>query len=375
MKLLVVSWQPLHPVNSGYRRRVTALYGELSKHLEVRVVAPGDSRDQPLVNPIPSPSTWRGFLPKGKLWETFSPAFRDAVAEQAVVWKPDIVLAEGLWSVSAARYAARQVNASFGITIQNIESESAKGVYPFPFPQFLKSYEKKVYGQANWLVAITKEEARIVRALVGDNENPILVVPNGATPLDSTPSADRIARLRSQWDLKERDRVVLFTGRLDYPPNRKGLEWFSNEVFPMLQGKHDGVRWIAIGEPVPESPIEPFEFVGFVDDLDAACATATLAISPIRHGSGTSIKVLDLLARGVPIVATPESVRGLGNGVEQVAKIAEAPGEFSESIQAFMSDSNPTENRGHESRRWVEDYYLWSRIAHDFHISLKSLTP
>lgn len=265
------------------------------------------------------------------------------------------------------------MNAPLGVTVQNIESESARGVYPFPIPQVLRSFEKKVYRQANWLVSITDEESEKIRAMVGKKETPIMVVPNGAQLPECPPSQDRIQRIRSQWSLAESDRVILFVGRLDYPPNRKGLEWFSNEVYPQIEDPMSGVRWIAVGEPVPKSPIAPFEFVGFVDDLDAACAAADLAISPIRHGSGTSIKVLDLLSKGVPLVVTKESVRGLGPEIEQAVILANSPEQFSQSIQALLTNPSKLTDMSAGGQHWVDANWSWSDIARRLFDSLHGL--
>jgi len=374
MKLLVVSWQPAFPVNSGYRRRVNELYGELSKLMEVRVVAPEETGGQPFIRSLPRPATWRSSLPKGKLLETFSPVFKESVEEQALEFRPDHVLAEGLWAASAARAAAGKIGAPLGIAVQNIESVSAKGVYPFPVPNALRSCERSLYRKADWLVAITREESEIIRSMTGRKEIPILVVPNGASLPSGPPTPERIHHLANQWNLKEGERVVLFVGRLNYPPNRKGLEWFSSEVYPSVKekfGKH--MRWIAVGEPIPESSIEPFEFVGFVEDLDAACALANLAISPIRHGSGTSIKVLDFLARGVPLVATRESVRGLSRDVEEAMAISETAEGFYRSISTLLIDESRLTSLSLQGRQWVEKHQTWEVIAQDFQTGLENL--
>ncbi|MCA9440553.1 MAG: glycosyltransferase family 4 protein [Candidatus Omnitrophica bacterium] len=371
MRLLAISWQPLSPVHSGYRQRVVELYGELAKRMEVLVIVPGDSGGAPFARDIQVPSSWRGSLPKGRLWETFSPGFREEAAKIAREWKPDRVLAEGLWAVSAAKSAAQATGVPLGITVQNIEYLSARGIYPPPIPSALRVYERRVYRRADWLVAITEEERETLHEVLGGKCPPILVVPNGTTTPSSPPEKIRVEQIRKSWGIRPEEEVVLFLGNMNYPPNLKGLAWFSKEVYPLLPKEASGVRWIAVGEPIPSEPVHPFEFVGFMGDLDAACAAADVAISPIRHGSGTSIKVLDLLGRGLPIVATPESIRGLAGTENAGVRVGGTPNEFAHRLLELLKNEGERERQGVLGKRWVAANRDWKTIAERFSNDLK----
>ena len=46
--------------------------------------------------------------------------------------------------------------------------------------------------------------------------------------------------------------------------------------------------------------------------LDPHYAAADACIVPIRYGGGTSIKTIEAMARGRPVLATPVGMRGLG---------------------------------------------------------------
>jgi glycosyltransferase involved in cell wall biosynthesis len=51
--------------------------------------------------------------------------------------------------------------------------------------------------------------------------------------------------------------------------------------------------------------------LGFVDDLDAVYRRAALAVNPQRFGTGLSIKSIDAMRRGMPLVTTAGGARGL----------------------------------------------------------------
>ena len=62
--------------------------------------------------------------------------------------------------------------------------------------------------------------------------------------------------------------------------------------------------------------------LGWVDDLDDVLLAGRGLISPLRIGSGIKIKVLEALARGLPVVATPHGVLGLDVGPDDGCLVA-----------------------------------------------------
>src|SRR2546427_216344 len=60
------------------------------------------------------------------------------------------------------------------------------------------------------------------------------------------------------------------------------------------------------------SPTTPgVEFLGQVDDSETLYRRARVFVEATRSGGGTKLKVLNSLARGLPIAASPEAVAGL----------------------------------------------------------------
>jgi glycosyltransferase involved in cell wall biosynthesis len=80
--------------------------------------------------------------------------------------------------------------------------------------------------------------------------------------------------------------------------------------------------------------------LGWVDDLDAVLLSAAALISPLRIGSGIKIKVLEALARGLPVVATPHGVLGLDVGPEDGCLVAGEPSGLAEHL-ARAADPGP----------------------------------
>lgn len=115
-----------------------------------------------------------------------------------------------------------------------------------------------------------------------------------------------------------RDRVdafhVLITTNFSYPPNVIALDWFLRECWPHVDPRSrltvtgldtgDSLRRLCDAHPrVSYAGCLPRE------ELDALFGRVALAVNPTRTGSGFQIKLLEAIARGVPIVSTAFSNR------------------------------------------------------------------
>jgi hypothetical protein len=113
--------------------------------------------------------------------------------------------------------------------------------------------------------------------------------------------------------------TVLITTNFTYSQNVTSLEWFFQECWPHVDpkarltvtGKDEGGKLQALCSSNPRTT-----YAGCLDaaGLDAAFARAAVAVNPTRLGSGFQIKLLDAIARGVPIVSTEFSNR-IGPGI------------------------------------------------------------
>jgi glycosyltransferase involved in cell wall biosynthesis len=371
MRVLVVSWLPLVPADSGYKKRVTELYRQLAFFADVLVLSPGSKPEGFAWNPIGSedalgmaPESFVDCLPKAKLLKTFTAGYYRNAVYHAKKFNPDIVVAEGLWAVKSARKAASATGSRLAVVVQNIEERSAQGVYPSPIAVLLGVYERSVYRKADLLVVLTEEECHYIGEWFPNAKPRICVVPNGST-LPSPVPPEAVDRVKSGWGIGRGERIVLFVGRLDYPPNRKALEWFSEEVSPAIRSGFSRVRWLAAGVPQPRDPLPPFEFVGYAENLGAALAAADVCIAPVRHGSGTSIKVLDYLGAGCPVVACSHAVRGLLVSDGEHLLIRDGGPDFAAGIRELLSDGDRAKRLGDRARDFVGERLAWPALARD----------
>jgi polysaccharide biosynthesis protein PslH len=109
--------------------------------------------------------------------------------------------------------------------------------------------------------------------------------------------------------------TLIFVGALWYRPNADAMDWFCGQVWPQVREAVPQATLLIVGAASPEVRVrwnaQPgVTAPGFVDDLAAAYAGAAFAISPVRLGGGSNIKVPEALAHGRTCVLTPFSFDG-----------------------------------------------------------------
>jgi glycosyltransferase involved in cell wall biosynthesis len=122
--------------------------------------------------------------------------------------------------------------------------------------------------------------------------------------------------------------VFTFLGGFDYAPNVDGLEWFLSACRDDVLAALPDVEINVVGSGTDRGLASAegwggrVRFHGWVEDLDAVLTGSAALLSPLRTGSGVKIKVLEALARGLPVVATPAGVQGIDAGEESGCLVA-----------------------------------------------------
>jgi glycosyltransferase involved in cell wall biosynthesis len=137
---------------------------------------------------------------------------------------------------------------------------------------------------------------------------------------------------------------LVFIGPDHHMPNYDAVEWYANEIAPMIWQKFK-LKLVVVGKWSLDnmkffSKKEGVEFVGFVDDLQPVIQNSIMVL-PLRIGSGIRTKLLDAFAYGVPVVSTSLGAEGLGAGNGNELLIADTAEQFITSIKYLLD--NPVE--------------------------------
>ena len=125
-------------------------------------------------------------------------------------------------------------------------------------------------------------------------------------------------------------------------PNADAVRWLAKEVMPRLRQVAPDLV-IQVTGSAPPSDLLPLQskhlrFIGEVPDLDALLDASRVAIAPIRYGAGVKLKVVDALARGLPVVATSQGSEGLCESWRVGVAVADDPSDFATKLSSIAND-------------------------------------
>jgi polysaccharide biosynthesis protein PslH len=122
--------------------------------------------------------------------------------------------------------------------------------------------------------------------------------------------------------------------------NVHGVTWFIDQVLPAVRRRvPEAELWLVggvggrVGGAVPG--VRRFGFVDAVGDL---YRRAAVVINPQQFGTGLSIKSVDALLHGRPLVTTASGARGLAEGAGVAFRQAESAGEFGDLLVEVLRD-------------------------------------
>lgn len=151
---------------------------------------------------------------------------------------------------------------------------------------------------------------------------------------------------------------ILMVGS-DNPPNRTALNWFLKDILPTVRKTIDEACLLLAGDICNSVDDHPNVIkLGIVDDIASAHAQAWIAINPVLNGTGLSIKAVEALGYGLPLVATTTGSRGLEEYIGR--GIVQTPDHDSESISnaiiTLLLDSSERERMSSEAYNFAKEW-------------------
>jgi polysaccharide biosynthesis protein PslH len=197
-------------------------------------------------------------------------------------------------------------------------------------PRALRAFERRLLDGAaeSWMVS--GSDIAAARALCPDAR--LRYVPN----VVDVAAIDPVSSIAHE-------RRAIFIASFTYEPNRNGLEFLLEEVFPRVWAELPDARLTLVGsgleQPVSADP--RVEALGFVEDLRSVYTSARCALVPLLQGGGTPLKFIEALAYGVPVIATPRAAAGLDTKDGEHCLLAEDGEEFAAALVRVLRDGAP----------------------------------
>jgi len=215
----------------------------------------------------------------------------------------------------------------------------------------LRRYEKAILEGFAHCVVVSEREATLCHRIVP--EKTVSVIPNGVDIEYYQPSPNG-----------GQPSTLVFTGAMDYFPNVDGMIYFCREIFPKIQKRVPQVKLYIVGRDPKGSikelgKIKGIVVTGEVDDVRPYLHAASVCVVPLRIACGIQNKILEAMAMGLPVVATPSAIQGICAVPDRDLFVEGSPEKFAGRVTSLLMDEDLRRHISGTARRLVERNYSW----------------
>ena len=384
--LLLLIHRIPYPPNKGDKIRSYHLLKHLAQHYRVHLATfvddPDDWQYVPHVQALCASSHFARMHPLrarvkslGALLKNRSLSldyYRDATLAR---WVGETVAAHGIervlvFSSAMAQYADAYRGARRVVDFVDVDSDKWRQyaeqksfpmnlLYRYEAKQLLR-YERQVARDYDASLFVSAPEAALFRELAPESSAKIGHFNNGVDTDYFSPHASYASPYAAG------ERALVFTGAMDYWPNVDAVQWFCDEVFPLLRTRDADLRFYIVGAR-PSAAVQALGqrpgvvVTGTVPDVRPYIAHAALAVAPLRIARGIQNKVLEAMAMATPVVVSPQALEGIDAVPGSELVLADAPQAFADAVASLLNSQNDAAAAiGQAARAKVQRRYSWS---------------
>jgi glycosyltransferase involved in cell wall biosynthesis len=293
--------------------------------------------------------TW---LATGKpVWvaEWWAPEFASRLREIAAEWQPDVVQIE-------FHVMAQYIDALGGCPAPRVLTEHEAGV--------LAARDERRFRTGVAAVALALDQRawrRYERAVLARVDSVAVFSQRDRDVLSALGSACRLRQIPLGVSIPalslgapQAGAAVVFVGSFRHPPNIDAAIRLARDIHPRVRTRYPGTRLYIVGEDPPARLAalsqDDVIITGRVADVTPYLNRAAVVAVPIRFGGGVRVKVLEAMAAGKAVVASPLAAAEVAK--DQLA-LAESDDEFVEAIVQLLRNPEERSALGSTGRQWV----------------------
>ncbi len=226
--------------------------------------------------------------------------------------------------------------------------------------RLLRTFEKRVAERADYNLFVSQAEARLFRERSGLPGDRVKAVGNGID-LEYYGAQD----VRPE-KIQEGGPLILFTGQMDYQPNVRAVQSFSQQVMPDILARFPDARFAIAGRS-PADKVKQLDgrngtvVTGAVDDIRSWIMAADVVVAPLRIARGIQNKVLEAMAMGKPVVASECAAEGIEATDGEHFLVARSVDEEAALVCALLADPGRAGRLGEQARHLIHTHYSWER--------------
>lgn len=167
--------------------------------------------------------------------------------------------------------------------------------------------------------------------------------------------------------------IVLFVGAMDYYPNVDACRLFAAEILPEMRKRFPDIEFFIIGRDPHRSirklgQLPGVTVTGAVPDVRPYIAAARATVAPLRIARGIQNKVLESLAMGKPVLASPQVCATFGAEAPPGVVCCSTTADYVEALCRLGR-----RDWREEVRRGVLERFQWATLRRNVQAELESL--
>lgn len=150
---------------------------------------------------------------------------------------------------------------------------------------------------------------------------------------------------------------LFHVGSMDWLPNVEGIEWFLDEVWPLILEQFSEVTFTIAGRKIPEKIWNRKDknviIAGEVESANEFMLSKDIMVVPLLSGSGVRVKIIEGMALGKVIITTSIGAEGLDVEDGKNILIADTPEDFVTAVEKCVNTPDVCSIIGENARNFV----------------------
>lgn len=277
----------------------------------------------------------------------------------------DVIHADHSCMAPLGLFLSKQYNIPVGLRLHNIEwmiwkryadalpAAHPKRWYVSQQAHLLRKAEKELYTDSDMCFSITDKDKE--RALILAPKANVITASAGVNPDEWLPVPG----------IERNPFELILATTYEWRHNIDAVKWFIAQVLPIVRKELPNTCLTLIGKNVPEwlndYRASGVNALGYVDKVQPYLNKASLYVAPLFVGSGIRIKILEAMAMGLPVIATPVSAEGITAAESNGLFIRDNAEDYAQIIINLLNDKSKRLDSGKKARKHIIENYSWRK--------------
>jgi len=168
-------------------------------------------------------------------------------------------------------------------------------------------------------------------------------------------------------DITPEKNSAVFTGAMNYFPNDEGVNYFMEDIYPLIKKKDPNFKITIVGsgpsEKIKSYKNENINVTGFVKDVKPYMWNSSVFIVPLRMGGGTRFKVVEAMAAGIPVISTSLGCEGIPAKDGEHLLIRDDPAEFADAVFEAATNQELAQKLRENGVKFAKENVDWEIVG------------